>query len=275
VLRAQRRNVEGAHRIFVSYSHVDAALIDPIVQLLKVGNRVFSDHEIEPGQRWRETIEGAITDSSSVVVLWCCHSASSTEVQSEITFALESAKPLVPILLCSTPVDAALAEFQWINVSRVLKHMCEHVDVGFPAASGHVPRAVTDSQFLSVLLSRARVKSSAPVNVARRLKLTVAATIAGGILSVGACVAIAQFIFQSWPITVSAVIGLLIVVLLLMGSVAKSRAGGVRLPEGTDSEDWVLASTIRRAVELSERGELQGVLDQARQRFVQGWHSRA
>ena len=130
--RTQRGNVEVADQLFVSYSHADAALIDPILKLLRFGNRVFSDHEIEPGQRWREAIERAITESSSVVVLWCCHSAVSQEVEHEITFAVASAKPLVPILLCPAPVGSALNEFQWIDASSIMKHMCRCVDVGTP-----------------------------------------------------------------------------------------------------------------------------------------------
>lgn len=103
--------------VFISYSHADAILVDPVVRLLRVNTSlvfVDTDH-IRPGKRWRDEIGGALASSDLVVVFWCAHAAESDEVAQEWRSALTAGKDLLPLLLDATPLPAALHEYQWID----------------------------------------------------------------------------------------------------------------------------------------------------------------
>jgi hypothetical protein len=112
---------------FVSYSRADKELVRAIVNLLQVGRRrVFWDaNEIMPGDRWAERIADAIHNSSTVVILWCCHSARSTFVIDEVNQAMEAFNSLVPVLLCSFPVSPPMADYQWIDCRELVRHTCQ------------------------------------------------------------------------------------------------------------------------------------------------------
>lgn len=65
-----------AVNVFVSYSHDDAALVTPIVKLLRVNKAlVFQDLDsIELGKRWREQAGRAVRDGWDMA----CRSAAVT-----------------------------------------------------------------------------------------------------------------------------------------------------------------------------------------------------
>lgn len=107
----------GSTNIFVSYSHYDASLVDPVVKLLRVNNSyVFQDIDyIRPGKKWRSEISKALTDAQLVVVFWCNHASKSMEVSNEWKQAIEQEKDLLPLLLDETPLPPQLSEFQWID----------------------------------------------------------------------------------------------------------------------------------------------------------------
>jgi hypothetical protein len=56
--------------VFVSYSHADSSLVDPVVKLLRINKSfVFQDIDgIQPGKRWRSEIAQALAESHLVVV---------------------------------------------------------------------------------------------------------------------------------------------------------------------------------------------------------------
>ena len=126
-------------RIFVSYSHQDAALVNPVVKLLRVTvarDLVFVDSDsIEPGRKWRETIDQAIAQAHTLVVFWCLHSSSSDEVSREYRSAMEGGKSLLPVLLDSTPLPPALSEYQWIDFRDLARAQHARVDVDRPRPS--------------------------------------------------------------------------------------------------------------------------------------------
>ncbi|HKY38928.1 MAG TPA: toll/interleukin-1 receptor domain-containing protein, partial [Polyangiaceae bacterium] len=111
---------------FVSYSSHDGALVQPLVQLLKVGKRrVFWDQaSIEPGDDWRRTLEEAIGDCETLVVFWCCHAQRSEWVEHEVREAQRHGKPIVPVLLCGERLPGLLAQFQWIDCRHGSLHAC-------------------------------------------------------------------------------------------------------------------------------------------------------
>jgi TIR domain len=111
---------------FVSYSHKDAAIVKPLVQVLSVAKRrVFWDEIIQPGQEWNAEIEKALAASDAIVVMWCCDSAASDWVAREIAAARTLLKPLTPIRLCAYPLRGEVAYFQAIDFSKDLHHVCD------------------------------------------------------------------------------------------------------------------------------------------------------
>ena len=103
--------------VFVFYSHADAALVAPVVKLLRVNKSlVFQDTDgIQPGKRWRDEIAKALAESDLVVVFWCDHACRSTEVSTEWKGAIEQEKDVLPLLLDTTPLPLELGQFQWID----------------------------------------------------------------------------------------------------------------------------------------------------------------
>ena len=110
--------------IFVSYSHTDGHLVKPVVEILRITEAfVFLDIDtLRHGKRWRDQVQGAIDSASTVVVFWCHHSSESEEVANEISFGLARGKDFLPILLDGTPPPPALAEFQYVDLRKVVLH---------------------------------------------------------------------------------------------------------------------------------------------------------
>ncbi len=103
--------------VFVSYSHADASLVAPVVNLLRANKSfVFQDIDrIQPGKKWRSEITKALAEAQLVVVFWCDHASRSNEVSTEWKAAIEQEKDLLPLLLDGTPLPPELSEFQWID----------------------------------------------------------------------------------------------------------------------------------------------------------------
>lgn len=110
--------------IFVSYSHRDAALVTPVVALLRASEAlVFRDADgLKPGKRWREQLSTAIGESKIVLVFWCHHAAASEDVRKEYSSAIESGKDVLPVLLDATPLPSELADFQYIDFREAFLH---------------------------------------------------------------------------------------------------------------------------------------------------------
>ena len=109
--------------IFVSYSRQDAAIVDPLVRLLRVSAReVFRDVDSIPsGVKWRVSLADAIEQCGTFVLFWCIHSFTSTEVEKEYQQALDHGEALiVPVLLDNAPLPPVLSEYQGIDLRGVL-----------------------------------------------------------------------------------------------------------------------------------------------------------
>jgi hypothetical protein len=107
--------------IFISYSHRDSQLVGPIVALLRASEAmVFRDAEqLKPGKRWRNQIAAAIADSKTVVVFWCHHACTSSEVENEYKTAIAQDKDVLPLLIDDTPLPAQLSDFHYIDFRPV------------------------------------------------------------------------------------------------------------------------------------------------------------
>jgi hypothetical protein len=110
--------------VFVSYSSHHWDLVEPLVNLLKVGNRyVFQDiKEIRPGDDRQETIFTALRGAKKVVVIWCSHAKESRHVERETTVAVTEKKKVIPVVIDSTPLPDRLKQFQWVDFSSFMRH---------------------------------------------------------------------------------------------------------------------------------------------------------
>jgi len=102
---------------FVSYSHDDAHVVEPIVAMLRTtGTTVFRDKDsIQPGDKWRQVLNQSLQQADVFLVFWSGNSAASEEVRTEYESALAMDTRIVPVLLDDTPIDAALAQYQHID----------------------------------------------------------------------------------------------------------------------------------------------------------------
>ncbi len=108
--------------LFISYSQKDKALIQPIVEILRIsGAPVFLDTDSIPkGKPWRATIVTAIQDCMNILVFWCAHSGKSKEVKKEYTEAMKQGKNIVPVMLDNTKMPRKLSALQGISLQGML-----------------------------------------------------------------------------------------------------------------------------------------------------------
>ncbi len=130
--------------VFVSYSHADASLVAPVVQLLRLNKSlVFHDIDsIRPGTKWRGEIARALADSNLVVVFWCDHACHSDEMAKEWKAAIDQDKDLLPLLLDATPLPPELGEFQWIDFRGTVgasHQLLGSLTLGHEAAAASAP----------------------------------------------------------------------------------------------------------------------------------------
>jgi hypothetical protein len=108
--------------IFVSYSHQDIGLVQPVVRLLRATeDLVFQDLDsIQPGKRWRREIAEALDAAQLFILFWCYHSSRSVEVRKEYELALTTGKDVLPVLLDTTPLPEQLNEFQRVDFRHLV-----------------------------------------------------------------------------------------------------------------------------------------------------------
>lgn len=84
--------------IFVSYAHIDANHVFPIINRFhQHGHPIWYDQGITAGHTWDNYVAEAIMGSSLVVVFVSTNSMSSENVQDEIKLALNKHISIVPI----------------------------------------------------------------------------------------------------------------------------------------------------------------------------------
>lgn len=112
-----------ARRLFVSYSRHDAAIVGPVVELLRsTGAPVFRDADrILPGKKWRVVLEDSLQQSDAIVLFWSVRAKESLEVEAEWHRALQLRKDIIPVLLDDTRLDDSLSEYQYIDFRSIIR----------------------------------------------------------------------------------------------------------------------------------------------------------
>jgi len=114
---------------FISYSHKDAAVVKPLVELLSLNDRhVFWDQQLSPGDRWDEALRLSVRQSHIFVLFWCCDTGYSDYIAQEIALALRLKKKIVPVKLCNAALPQPLGAWQWIDLQKRVEHQCADLD---------------------------------------------------------------------------------------------------------------------------------------------------
>jgi TPR repeat protein len=102
---------------FFSYSREDSDFALRLAEDLKAaGAPVWLDQlDITPGQRWARAVQDALNNCPRMLVILSPSSVASTNVEDEVTFALEEHKTVIPILYRDCKVPLQLRSFQYID----------------------------------------------------------------------------------------------------------------------------------------------------------------
>lgn len=107
--------------VFLSYSRDDLSLIEHLERLLKSSPEIsiWRDQEkLYGGQKWPKILGEAIADQDVFLLAWSKHSANSHFVEFEWTTAIALKKTIIPCLLDSTPLPAALRATHAVTASN-------------------------------------------------------------------------------------------------------------------------------------------------------------
>jgi hypothetical protein len=106
--------------VFFSYSRANDRIALAIVnQLRKMGVKIWIDHsDIPLGQRWDREVEAALSSCAAVLVLLTTDTASSENVLDEIDYAMDRAKPIVPLLLEQCDIPLRLGRLQYVDFTN-------------------------------------------------------------------------------------------------------------------------------------------------------------
>jgi hypothetical protein len=103
-------------KIFFSYSRVDSPFALTLAKdLREAGADIWIDQlDIPAGSHWDAAVEKALNSSAYVLVILTNSSTQSTNVMDEVSFALESGKKIIPVLL-----EDCLAPFRLRRLQRI------------------------------------------------------------------------------------------------------------------------------------------------------------
>jgi hypothetical protein len=135
-------------KIFASYSHLDAAIVNQVSELIAaIGDRYLIDvRDLRAGERWSDALEALIRDADVFQLFWSSRSMRSPFVRQEWQYALSLARPnfVRPTYweqpLPSSPAeglppsDLAALHFQSISAAPALRQPRPEHDHALPAA---------------------------------------------------------------------------------------------------------------------------------------------
>lgn len=105
---------------FISYSRRDSEFaLELVNELRAAGFAIWFDQlDIQPGSRWDDEIEKALTQCSIFMVLLTPSSTASNNVKDEISYAIDKNKLIMPVLLKNAVVPLRLRRFQYVDFTE-------------------------------------------------------------------------------------------------------------------------------------------------------------
>jgi len=135
--------------IFISYAHLDADLVFPIISDWHArGYRIWYDEGIDPGNEWPEEIANALESCTQFLVFVSPRSVLSKNVKNEINFALDMDKDFIAIHLEKTDLPSGL-RLRMGDIQAIMKY--------------RMPETMFDNKMNRALLSKAFEPVTTPV----------------------------------------------------------------------------------------------------------------
>lgn len=102
---------------FISYSRRDSEFaLELVSELRAAGFAIWFDQlDIQPGSRWDDEIEKALTQCTIFMVILTPSSTASNNVKDEISYAIDNNKLIMPVLLKDAVVPLRLRRFQYVD----------------------------------------------------------------------------------------------------------------------------------------------------------------
>jgi hypothetical protein len=109
-----------ASKIFFSYSRIDSGFALQLAKDIRSsGIDIWIDQlDIQAGNHWDAAVEKALSTSACVLVILTPSSTSSTNVMDEVSYALESGKKIIPVLLEDCLPPFRLRRLQRIDFTK-------------------------------------------------------------------------------------------------------------------------------------------------------------
>jgi len=107
-------------QIFISYSRVDTKFVTRLIDdLSKQGLDIWMDQsDIGAGQRWDSVIQDALEACGLFIIILSPHSVESENALDELSFAINSNKRIIPILLENCEIPYRIARIQFVNFTN-------------------------------------------------------------------------------------------------------------------------------------------------------------
>ncbi len=134
-----------ASPVFVSHASKDAEKVSLICQFLEKRNIAFwvSSKNIQPGLEWNKEIENALLASSHVLIVVTNSSIKSSYVLSEVEYALDNEKTVIPLLMEDVKLPVRWHTLQYIDLSNEVE-----IEHNFDQLVKLLPRRMTGSRVL-------------------------------------------------------------------------------------------------------------------------------
>lgn len=123
--------------IFLSYSFKDRPWVSEFVSALKdAGIKAWDASEITPGERWKDKIQKALRDSSTLIILLSRNSIESRWTFFEIGAAVAGKKRIIPVLtedIDMKNLPPLLTQFQVLKESspkEAGRRVAEAIEIG-------------------------------------------------------------------------------------------------------------------------------------------------
>jgi formylglycine-generating enzyme required for sulfatase activity len=102
---------------FISYSRVNSEFVVHLAKDLKAaGYDVWLDQlDIPKGARWDDAIEAAVERSSTFMIVLAPESIESQNVKDELSYAIDSGKRILPVVIRPCKIPLRLRRFQYVD----------------------------------------------------------------------------------------------------------------------------------------------------------------
>jgi hypothetical protein len=105
---------------FISYSRADSDFVIKLAQdRRQAGVSVWLDQiDISPGERWDKSVQNALKNCSSLLVVYSPNSVASDNVMDEVYYVLGEKRKVIPILYRACEVPFRLQRLQYIDFTE-------------------------------------------------------------------------------------------------------------------------------------------------------------